>query len=102
MSYKSMRRAEARVPTPKSERYAKQLCSHAAWKTPRAEWTPPHGVIEFPDDMGTCRMTAEPDLLVLAVEATDPADLAKIQQIVGRNIERFASRENLKVQWVQD
>ncbi len=47
-------------------------------------------------------MTAEPDLLVLAVEATDPADLAKIQQIVGRNIERFASRENLKVPWMQD
>lgn len=47
-------------------------------------------------------MTAEPDLLVFAVEATDPADLVKIQQIVGRNIERSTSRENLKVQWIQD
>jgi hypothetical protein len=54
-------------PDAKGERYAKQLCSHAAWKAPRAEWTPPEGVIEFPDDMGTCRITAEPDHLVLAV-----------------------------------
>lgn len=38
MSQKSMMRAEARVPTPKGERYAKQLCNHAAWKAPRAEF----------------------------------------------------------------
>lgn len=68
----------------------------------RAQWTPPEGVIEFPDDMGTCRMTSEPDHLALAVEAPDPANLARLQQIVGGNIERFASREGLRVQWVHD
>lgn len=89
----------ARVPTARSARYAKQLCSHAAWKTPHTQWTEPTGVIEFPDGMGTCRITAEPDCLVLAVEAGDPADLARIQQISGGNIERFAAREGLTVQW---
>lgn len=102
VTHKPITRSEARVPTPRGERYAKQLCRHAAWKTPRAEWTPPDGVIEFPDDMGTCRITAEPDHLVLAVEATDPANLARMQQIVGGNVERFAGRERLKVEWLQD
>lgn len=102
MCKESMMRSEARVPTPRGERYAKQLCSHAAWRAPRAEWTPPEGVIEFPDEMGTCRVTAEADHLVLAIVATDPADLARLQQIVAGNLERFASREGLKVEWVQD
>ncbi len=102
MSQKPMMPSEARVPTPRGERYAKQLCRHAARMTPRTEWNPPKGVIEFPDAMGTCRMTAEPDQLVLTLEATDSANLARLQQIVGGNIERFANREGLKVEWVQD
>jgi hypothetical protein len=52
--------------------------------------------------MGTCRITAEPEHLVLSVEATNPANLARLQQIVGGNIERFAGPECLKVEWVQD
>lgn len=95
-------RSEARVPTSRADRYAKQLCSHAAWKTPRAEWTPPEGVIEFPDGMGTCRLTAEPDHLLLAVEATDRTNLARMQEIVGGLIKRFAGREDLTVEWSQD
>jgi hypothetical protein len=59
-------------------------------------------VIEFPGEMGTCRMAAEPDHLVLSVEATDPANLARLQQIIGRDIERFASREGLTADWVQN
>jgi hypothetical protein len=102
VSQKAMMRSEARVPTPRGERYAKQLCSHAARMTPRAEWNPPRGAIEFPDAMGTCRMTAEPDQLVLSVEAKDSASLARLQQIVSDNIERFANREGLKVEWLQD
>lgn len=96
----SIMRAEGRVLTPKGERYAKQLCSHAAWKTPHATWTPPNGVIEFPDGMGTCRMTAEPDQLILEVEAAGSANLKRIQGIIGDNIERFGGREELTVEWV--
>lgn len=95
-------RSEARVPTLNAERYAKQLCGHAAEKTPRAEWTAPEGVIEFPGGMGTCRLTAKPEHLVLAVEAADRANLARMQDIVGGLVERFAGREDLTVEWVQD
>jgi hypothetical protein len=94
-------RSEARVPTTRADRYAKQLCSHAARMTSQAKWTPPQGVIEFPGDMGTCRITAEPGQLVLVLEATDAVNLTRLQQIIGSNIERFASRDGLKVEWVQ-
>jgi hypothetical protein len=97
-----MARSEARVPTPRGERYAKQLCSHAARIAPHAQWNPPEGMIEFPDAMGTCRITAEPEHLLLTLEATGSANLARLQQIVGGNIERFAHREGLKAEWVQD
>ncbi len=91
--------SQARVPTARADRYAKQLCSHAASQTPHAQWTPPHGVIEFPDGMGTCRLTAQPDCLVLVLHAANPTDLTRLQQIVGGNIQRFAARDNLTVQW---
>jgi hypothetical protein len=99
---KLMLRSEVRIPTPRGERYGKQLCSHAARMNCRAEWSPPQGVIKFPDDMGICRVIAGPDHLVLAVEATDSASLDRLQQILSRNIERFGNREGLKMEWVQD
>jgi hypothetical protein len=36
-----------------------------------------------------------------AVEATSSANLARLQQIISRNIEGFARREDLKVMWVE-
>jgi hypothetical protein len=95
-------RSVARIPTTRGERYAKQLCSHAARMTSNAQWTPPQGFIEFPGDMGTCRITADCDQLELTVDAPDPASLTRLQQIIGSDIERFASRDGLAVEWVQD
>jgi hypothetical protein len=92
-------RSEARVPTPRGERYAKQLCSHAAHMASRADWAPPEGLIEFPDDLGTCRIVTEPGRLILILQATNQASLARLQQIIGSNIRRFASRERIAVQW---
>jgi hypothetical protein len=37
---------------------------------------------------------------VLAIEAAAPANLARLQQIIGGNMERFTAREGLTVQWV--
>jgi hypothetical protein len=49
--------------------------------------------------MGTCRLSAEPEQLLLLLEATDAANLARMQEIIGGDIERFAGREGLKVEW---
>ena len=92
-------RSEARVLTDRSARYAKQLCSHAARMTARAQWNDPHGVIDFPGGTGTCRITAEANGLHLVLEAAESADLARWQQVIGDDIERFASREGLTVRW---
>ena len=94
-------RSHARVTTGRSERYGKQLCDHAAWKASHAQWTPPDGVIEFPGSTGTCRITARPDCLLLAIEAATSADLARLQRIIGGSIERFAAREGLTVAWTE-
>ncbi|MEZ0064536.1 hypothetical protein ABIA32_000524 [Streptacidiphilus sp. MAP12-20] len=95
-------RSVGRVRTPKSVRYGKQLCSHATWRAARAEWTEPEGLIVFPGGAGTCRITAEPECLVLTVEAADPAALAEIQRVLGGNVERFAARDGLTVDWTAD
>ena len=95
----STMRSEGRVPTPKGERYAKQLVSHATHMSCRAEWNPPDGMIEFPNAMGTCRVTAEPGHLVFDVEAPDRASLARLQQILSRDVERFGGRDGLAVAW---
>ena len=92
-------RSEAHVETASGGRYANLLCKHAAHMVPRVEWAPPDGTIEFPDEMGTCQLTAGPDLLVLTVESANPATLAKMQKIIADNIERFAYRERIKVRW---
>ncbi len=92
-------RSEAHVSTSRSERYAKQLCNHAAHMASRAQWRPPQGIIEFPANLGTCRITSEPGRLVLALQSADPDSLSRMQQIIGSDIERFAGREGLTVRW---
>jgi|tagenome__1003787_1003787.scaffolds.fasta_scaffold20926088_2 hypothetical protein len=92
-------RSTTRVATPRAERYARQLCDHAAHMACVAEWTPPEGLIGFPDGMGTCRLTAEPGHLVLTVETADPANLAPMRRIIGRDVERFGGRDGLRVEW---
>jgi hypothetical protein len=66
----------------------------------RARWTPPEGVIEFPGSLGTCQITSEPGHLVLVLQTTDTASLARLQQIIASDIKRFAGREGLTVEWV--
>ena len=92
-------RSEARVETASGERFANLLCKHAAHMVPRVEWNPPDGTIEFPDEMGTCWLTAEHDHLVLTLESANAAKLAEMQNIIADNIERFAYREGVKVKW---
>jgi uncharacterized protein len=94
-----MMRSEARVATADGARYADLFCKHAAHMTPKVEWSAPSGSIEFPDAMGFCRLEVQPDLLILRIESADPANLAKMQKIIGADIERLAFREGVKVEW---
>jgi uncharacterized protein len=93
-----MATSEARIPTPSAERYAKQLCNHAVHMGARSEWAPPDGMVEFPHG-GTCRLTATPDELVLAVDAPTQHQLATIQSILAADFERFGQRHGMRVNW---
>ena len=90
---------EAHVGTTRAERYVEQLSSHFAHQ--------PGGMTlvssepgELVIDLGeaTWRIRAEPDGLVLRVEA-DPARLDEVSAHVGERIEQIGRRDSLQVVW---
>lgn len=89
--------SEARVRTEKADRYANRLSKHFGHKI-RAEWTPPEGLLEFPE-LGTCRLASSPTELVLKAEAPDAETLGKLERVVGSHLERFGTRDGLTVGW---
>jgi len=90
--------SEARVSTKAPRRYLGQLCKHFGHRLPvqLEEW---QGRIEFP--AGVCELDAAADerALVMRVSASEEAALARLEEVVGRHLERFAFREETKVTW---
>ena len=80
----------ARVPTAKGSRYLQQLCKHWGHKLD-VTFDPGHGEVKFPNAL--CVMDAEPDVLVVRVKVEDPAESARMQDVVARHLDRFAFRE---------
>ena len=85
-----------RVVTETPERYAKQLCDHLGRRS----------VVEFADGNGRIVLTAgvlvlrsEPGLLTLSAEAKTDDDLAAVQDVAARHLERFGRRTELQVEW---
>jgi hypothetical protein len=88
--------SEARVTTAKSAVYMKQLCRHFGHKNP-AEFSDTDGRIEF--EFGTCEFAAQGDVLVLRALAKDEESVARVEQVIGSHLERFAHRDPLQVTW---
>jgi hypothetical protein len=114
-----MATSDARVQTDRPGRYLAQLCKHAAAMgrarrhSPRAhlqqmlqmrevrvdaEWSGDQGAITFAP-WGRCMAAAEPGALSLHAEAADEEHLARIEEIIARNLERFSRRGSLAVHW---
>lgn len=91
-----MVRSEARITTDRSSRYLQQLCKHFVQKAPVAH-TRQQGHITF--SFGSCRLEARADALVVAVEADDQAGLAKLEELLGRHLERFAVHHPPEICW---
>jgi hypothetical protein len=89
----------AAVSTEASERYAKQLLAHLGRKNPvePVEGTPNAGRLVFAYGIGTVR--PEIDRLVLEADAPDEESLARVQDVLGRHLERFGARRELTVRW---
>jgi hypothetical protein len=119
--------AEARVQTSDPGRYLAQLCNHTAAMNKHgpamirrhaqrarahagggallrgevhlsAECSATHGVITL-NPWGRCTISVESDGLLLSVESNDTESLRRIQDVITSDLERWGTRENLKVLW---
>lgn len=82
--------------TASASKYLQQLCKHFAHKVP-AEWDPHKGEVSFP--FGFCRMDATDTELKIRCEADEDLKMARLQAVIDNHLERFAWREELKLQW---
>jgi hypothetical protein len=119
--------AEARVQTSDPGRYLAQLCNHATAMNQHgpamlrrhaqrarahagggallrgevqltAECSDTHGVITL-KPWGRCAISVESDGLLLSVESNDTESLRRIQDVITSDLERWGTRENLRVLW---
>jgi hypothetical protein len=90
----------ARVVTDQPGRYIKQIVSHLAHKRSTRMADDGTGVVVF--ESGQCTLTAEPGELVLAASGADDEALQQIRDVLARHLERFGSREGLRVTWSGD
>jgi hypothetical protein len=91
--------ATAVVATEAAARYAKQLLAHLGRKNPvePVPGEPDSGRLAFSYGSGTVRV--EPGRLVLEAAAADGESLARVQDVLGRHLERFGARRELSVHW---
>jgi uncharacterized protein len=89
----------AAVTTDAAQRYAKQLIAHLGRKNPveSVDGSPDAGLLVFAYGTGTVR--PEPGLLLLEAAAPDAESLARVQDVLGRHLERFGARRELVVAW---
>ncbi|CAM5491169.1 DUF2218 domain-containing protein [Streptomyces avidinii] len=89
--------ATARVVTTRPARYIKQLVSHMGQKAATALTPDGRGVITL--TAGSCSLTPTLDRLELTATAVDAESLAGVQDVITRHLVRFATREELTVEW---
>ncbi|MFJ4192375.1 DUF2218 domain-containing protein [Kitasatospora sp. NPDC089509] len=90
----------ARVATDRSARYAKQLAAHMSRKI-ETSFSPETGLGTLVFRAGTATLEARPDALLLSVEG-EREDLPTLEDVVGRHLVRFGSRDELVVEWHRD
>ncbi|MEU6372881.1 DUF2218 domain-containing protein [Streptomyces sp. NPDC046909] len=96
-----MPRSEARVATDRPARYAKQLASHLGRRS-TTTWDEDTGEGGIVFQGGTGTLTAVEGALLLVVEAGDAEVLAVLEDVVGRHLVRFGTKDELVVEWKRD
>lgn len=93
--------SQAVIQTVKASGYLQQLCKHFAHKVP-ATWAADSGRIDFA--MGGCALTAPEgeDRQILAATAPSAEALARVEEVVGSHLARFAFREPLVIAWTRE
>jgi hypothetical protein len=86
----------ANITTDRASTYLQQLCKHFGHKI-EVRFDPHLGHIAFP--FGQCDLSAKEDALDLTVTAETQADLTKTSRVIANHLERFAFRENPRIDW---
>jgi uncharacterized protein len=93
-------RSTASVPTERPARYGKQLVSHLTRRSGSGAWDEDGGTgwIEFT----ASRLTLVSADGSLDMELTTPAeDADRMEDVVGRHLVRFGTRDELVVRWIR-
>lgn len=85
-----MASATAIVPTESGSKYLQQLCKHWSHKL-TVEFTAEKGTVTFPNAVAT--MTAQPDSLLVTIDAEDAETVERMKGVVSSHLDRFAFRE---------
>ena len=93
-----MIRHTADVQTVRAPIYLQQLCKHFGHKVP-VTFDTNQGEIALP--MGLCALSAGDASLHIETEAETQRDANRLNHVVGSHLERFAFRENPKIDWVE-
>ena len=80
----------ARVPTANGAKYLQQLCKHWSHKLD-VELSEDKGIVRFADGVATMR--ADPEALVVTIEAGEADAVEHLKGVVARHLDRFAFRE---------
>ena len=88
--------ARADVPTDAPERYAKQLVAHLGH---RLTFTTTGSTATAAIGDGVGAVEVGDGVLTLHASAPDPETLDRIQDVLGRHLERFGTRAELTVVW---
>jgi len=89
-------RSRADVATDRPSPYLLQLSKHFRHKL---DVTFDERSATIPFAFGRCELRAEDDTLVLEAFAATPADLERVEQVIGSHLERFGRRHELSVAW---
>ncbi|MEV6980088.1 DUF2218 domain-containing protein [Sphaerisporangium sp. NPDC051017] len=89
----------AHVATARPSRYIKQLLSHMGKKIPAELAGDSRGTLTFAQ--GTCVFTPSRGHLDMIITAVDAEGLATVQDVVTSHLVRFATQEELKVEWTE-
>jgi hypothetical protein len=93
--------SNARVATANASRYLQQVCKHWSHKF-AVEFTSERGRVPFADER-ICEFEADPQALVMHLEAPDEESLTRLQAVVVDHVKRFAFREDLgEVAWSRE
>jgi uncharacterized protein len=90
--------SRADVVTANPARYAKQLVSHLSR---RIEWSTEGETSTATIGTATGRVVVGDGVLTLTAEGPDEEGVARVEDVLGRHLERFGQRNELTVTWVR-